>query len=141
MNMRKIVVFSFIMLEVGFSNLYGQDLSLRIDSLVISSHPWQLSPGMFGRSEEEIRGNNMIVIKDSVSISEFIKCVEKGLNTSGGTDFYMDPSVVIDIYCGQTFFSVLVDRDQRCRYINQKMVEGNRPLFKWVTKYVPIKLN
>lgn len=137
--MKKKIVFSLIVIVMSFPNLYSQNLNLRVDSLVISSLPWNLSPGMFGRSPEEIRGKRIIVVKDSVAISEFLTYVEEGLNAQNGNDTYTDPRVVVDIYCGHSFFSVSIDRDRMCRYDNRKISRPNVALFKWVIKYVPIK--
>ena len=117
--------------------VYSQNLSLHVDSLVISSLPWSLTPGMFGRSDEDIRGNRTIVVKDSLAISEFITCLGDGLNADDGSDYYIDPRVLVDIYCGSSFLSISLDRDHLCRYKNRKTVQNNGPLFRWITKYVP----
>lgn len=135
--MKKIILSSFIIYLITQQLLFCQNVTLRVDSLVISSVPWNLSPGLFGRSSGDIRGNNVIAVKDSLAINEFISYVQEGLNTTTEIDFYFDPRVVVDVYCGIDFFSVSIDNDQRCRYDNRKVVEGNRLLYRWITKYVP----
>ncbi|GEM_PF-5457125 len=129
---------SIVLVLMTLNELYCQSIKFHIDSLVISSVPWILSPGRFGRSSDEIRGQRTIVVKDSISIHEFMLCAEKGLSTIEGTDFYIDPRVVIDIYYENTFISICVDVDQMFRYSNTKVVSVNRPLFKWLMNYVPM---